>query len=289
MSSNPAPRLRLLAPCLVLLGAATTGCDAGPEDAPAVVAGEPDRVEKDLLDLVAASTPLPATAPAVDQSDWHLRRRATLERLRAASHEHGLAALVLFEEKAQAEPALRADLLDVAAHAAPQETSPHLIRLVTEYGPDPLLRRRATELLGDVLPVAAIDVLEPVLRGEVRGRTLPPDDTVLGAWYQAATTLQRDRAPLLCSVATDLRREAAVRYQATRLLGEAPSPQGNAALEQLAVESTGDHLIRRYAVQSLQKVLAEDEFCSRMLAILDKEADINFQIFLQDVLEESCR
>ncbi len=266
------------------------GCHPESESSPgATPSAKAGSIERDLLDLVAAVTPLPASAPAVDQSDWHIRRQETLERLRAASHAHGLAALALLEEKQGSEPEVRADILDVAAHAAPEETRDLLVKLVGEYGPAPLLRRRAAELLGDTLPETALEVLGPILRGEVHGRTLPPEETLLEAWNRAATQLGHDRIPLLCAIATDLHREQAVRYLATRLLGEFPSPQGSAALEQLIVESNGDHLIRRYAAQSLQKTLAKDEFCARIRAVLEKETDINFQIFLRDVLDRNCR
>jgi hypothetical protein len=284
---------RTSSPALIpfLLAAAAASCDPAPGGAKAagVSPKASATIEKCLLDLVAASTPLPAVAPAVDQSDWHLRRKETLERLRRGSRELGLAALTLYREKQQADPALQADLLDVAAHAAPAECADLLASLVTEYGPDLLVRRRAGELLGEVLPEKAIEVLEPILRGEVRGRTLPPEDTLLEAWFRAATALGRDRGPILCDVATDLRREATARYLATRLLGEAPSARGNAALVELATESNGDHLVRRYAVQALQRVLPGDEFCARVREISAREAEVNFQIFLQDVLDSACR
>ena len=60
------------------------------------------------------------------------------------------------------------------------------------------------------------------------------------------------------------------------------------------VESTGNAQLRRVAAQSLlahRKVDAETDatFCTIMEEVMNKEADINFQHFLVNVIEEHCR
>ncbi len=281
-------RLRLVAPLLVLLAGLPLACSPSDPESGGHSASSSE-VERDLLDLIAALTPLPPEAPAADQSDWHIRRRQTLDRLRRASHAHGLEALRLWHERAGSLPEVLAGLLDVAAHAAPLETRELLVELVTEYGHEPLLRRKAAEFLAETSPETAIEILEPILRGEIHGRTFPPDEALLEAWNRASLATTHDRAPLLCAIATDLNRDEAVRHLATRLLGEAPSPQGRAALEQMLVESSGNHMIRRIAAQSLLKTLPREELCALMRSVLEKEADHNFQIFLDDMLIANCR
>ncbi len=281
-------RHRLVAALTVLLASLPPACNPAEPEAGGSNVSASD-VERDLLDLIAALTPLPPEAPAGDQSDWHIRRRQTLERLRQASHAHGLEALRLWRERAGSLPEVLAGLLDVAAHTAPLETRELLVELVLEYGHDPLLRRKAAEFLAETSPETAIEILEPILRGEIHGRTFPPDEALLEAWNRAALATAHERAPLLCAVATDLNREQAVRHLATRLLGEVASPQGRAALEQLLVESSGNHMIRRIAAQSLLKTLPREELCALMRSVLEKEVDHNFQIFLDDLLIANCR
>ena len=93
----------------------------------------------------------------------------------------------------------------------------------------------------------------------------------------------------LASIATDIQRTQDVRHLATRALGDFDTPQSRQALRALVVESSGNGYIRVLATQSLQRILPKAEFCELVKSILDKEADQNFQIFLDNVLQETCR
>ena len=246
------------------------------------------QAQRDVLDLIVAVTPAAPTLPPVEKNAWYGRRQETLRRLRAGGPEVGREALRMYAVRSDSIPEIRAGLLDVAAHAAPEDTSPVLVELVTVYGEDLFLRTQAALFLGRTSPTTALEVLGPILSGEERG-TYPPDDRLLEAWNTAAVALDTDRAPLLCDLATDLKLDQSVRHQATKLLGEVPGAQSRQALELLLVDSSGNQYIRRMAAQSLQNSLTAEDLCPLLRRVVEREADPNFQIFLDSMIQQSCR
>ena len=281
-------------PGAVLLLALAAACGEGGSgaEARATETAEPQgsrAAELEVLDLVTAVTPLGPTASAGEENDWHTRRRETLGRLRAAGPEVGREALRLYGERGDAVVEVRCGLLDVAAHAAPEEAREVLVALVETFGDEMGVRTTAAQLLGATSPARAVEVLEPILRGRRTGRTYPPVDRLLESWFEAVTRLGNDPVPLLCEVATDMGQEIGARNFATKRLGEYDSEQGHQALEQLLVESSGNHMIRRFAAQSLQKTLEPEVFCALLKRILDREADLAFQTFLDNLLVANCR
>jgi len=246
------------------------------------------QAQRDVLYLILAVTPADPTLPPVEKNAWFGRRQETSKRLREGGPEVGREALRMYGVRSDSIPEIRAGLLDVAAHAAPEETSPVLVELVTVYGDDLYLRTQAALFLGRTSPEIALEVLGPILSGEQRG-TFPPDDRLLEAWNAAAVALGTDRAPLLCDLATDLKREQSVRHQATKLLGEVPGARSSQALELLLVESSGNQYIRRIAAQSLESTLAAEDLCALLRRVIEREADPNFQIFLDNMVQQNCR
>ncbi len=94
---------------------------------------------------------------------------------------------------------------------------------------------------------------------------------------------------MVAEVATDLHKETGVRTAALRALGKHESPVGRKALETVTIESSGDHYLRRVAVQSLQTTLPPEAFCDLIRDAITKEADTGFQLFLADNLDAYCR
>lgn len=261
---------------------ALAGCDAGQANAGAVAARE-------IRDLITALTPAPPTSVPVEKSEHFATRKRTLERLRAASQAHGLEALRVYREEPPELPEVRAGLLDIAAHTAPGACEELLAELVTTFGEDLLVRREATELLGECLPERAVQVLEPILRERYDGRTYPPEDRMLEAWIRAKEKLGQDPVPLVAMVATDLQRAQDVRHLATRALGRHDSPLSRQALETLLVESSGNGYIRRIALQSLLAILPKETFCALAKRVQSLEADTEFIVVLQSSLDANCR
>lgn len=273
-------RLVPLVPLQITL--ALAGCGAGQANAGAVAARE-------IRDLITALTPPSPTSVPVEKSEHFAIRKRTLEHLRAASQAHGIEALRVYREEAPALPEVRAGLLDIAAHTAPAASEALLVDLVTTFGEDMLVRREATELLGECLPERANQVLEPILRERYDGRTYPPEDRMLDAWIRAKEKLGEDPVPVVALVATDLQRAQDVRHLATRALGRHDSPLSRQALETLLVESSGNGYIRRLALQSLLAILPREKFCELARRVQSLEADTEFIVVIQSSLDANCR
>lgn len=274
------PARLLVAP--FLLAVLAGGCGAGKAEAS-------DTTAREIQDLIAALEPPPADSVPVVKSDAFRTRKQTLERLRKASEAHGLEALRVYREEPPDLAEVRAGLLDVAAHTAPAASEELLVQLVTTFGEDLLVRRAATEALGECLPERAVAVLEPILRERYDDRTYPPEEKLLDAWILAMERLGRDPVPFLCLVATDLQRPQEVRHLATRALGSHPSPQGRQALESLLVESSGNGYIRTLALQSLRATLPKEAFCELAHRVQENEADLQFVQVLQSAIDGNCR
>src|SRR5262245_27522140 len=266
---------------LVLL-TALAGCGRSEAKSTAVAARE-------IADLIIALTPPPATAIPVVKSEHFATRKRTLERLRQASQAHGIEALRVYREEPPSLPEVRAGLLDVAAHTAPAESEELLVQLTTTFGEDMLVRREATELLGECVPARAIQVLEPILRDQYDGRTYPPEERMLEAWIRAKETRHEDPTELVARIATDLQRAQDVRHLATRALGAHDSPLARQALETLLVESSGNGYIRRIALQSLLAILPREAYCELVKRVQSHEADTDFILVLERALDENCR
>lgn len=281
MSTVPRrPLARALAGALL---AALAGC--GDEPAPGADAVSPVLA---VHDLQTALRPLAPGSGPLEQGEWHARRKATLERLRAAGPAVGRAAWEAYQSDADAPVEVRIGLLDVAAHSVPDATREHLVELVTRFGPDLALRRAACELLAASAPETAVETLEPILLRRVRKETYPPEDKMLAALLAARRALGQDPVEVLASIATDQHQADEARTLALRELSGTDSPRGRAALRELLVES-GNGYLRRVAAQSLLESLPRPELCALLQQVLEREADIDFQIFLARMQEASCR
>jgi hypothetical protein len=78
------------------------------------------------------------------------------------------------------------------------------------------------------------------------------------------------------------------RHLAIRELGKHPGEASRKALETLLVESAGSSYQRRLAAQSLRASVPEEEACALFRATLEREADVNFEAFLIDMIEDFC-
>ena len=292
----PVPPLRRpLPPALagrVLLvlaaGLAACGEQAGSGSAEAASPSSPARIEADLRDLTAALSPADPTAPTIERHNWYGRRADLLERLRQGGPELGRAALERYRASEAAPVEVRIGMLDVAAHTAPEEAQGELVALITTYGPDPGLRASACELLAVASPETALRVLEPIVTTTDRGMTYPPEDRMLEAWLAAARALERDPSEVLARIVTDPELPQEARHLAARSLGEQPGSVGRQALETVLTESGGNNYLRRLAAQSLQRTLPADQLCPTLRQVFEREADLNFQIFLSSMLEKHC-
>lgn len=262
---------------------------AGAPQAPAALQGlDAAELRGTVRDLVVAVTPPAPTATAGFKNDWHERRRSTLERMRIAGPEVGRAVLEQFEASDEALAEVRIGLLDVAAHNLPDEVGPLLTELITTFGESLAVRTSACDLLARIQPAEALAVLGPVLQERKHRITYPPEEQMLRAWLRAARHEGVEQDTFLGDIAVQLDRDHATRQAAVRALAQCDGPVAIEALESLMVESSGNHLLRRTATQSLREVLDTEAFCARLREVLANESDAPFQIFLADAIEENC-
>jgi len=250
--------------------------------------GAESAAELAVLDLITAVTPASALATPGEKNAWFTRREETLLRMRSGGKAVGSAALRAFHRHSKDLLEIRIGLLDVAAHATPEETTPLLVELVETYGPDLGLRAAASRFLAVTDPERARVLIEGVLMGTTPRRTWPPLEQLFAAWLKAVETLGLDPVPVAARVATDFEMEPAARHAALRALGRFPSPVGQSALDAVMTESIGNDYARRIAAQSLRATMPVAELCPRLRQALEREADPRFQVFLADMIEVDC-
>ncbi len=266
----------------VLLACGCADSVSGSSDSKAATA------ETRIRELIEVLTPLDETVTSDISDQRFLRGQELLSELREGGRDVGLAALRALGTGDHRVIDIERGLLDVASHAAPQDSLPLLESLVTQYGPSLALRTEAVMLLAETSPERAIEILEPIVARSRSSQTLPPGEFLVKSWVIACEKTGRSPVKELASVATDLFQEEAARIRATKELGHHTEPLATQALQAILIESTGDGYIRRMAVQGLRRTLPRESACALFQRIAEREADMNFAKFLADTLEEHC-
>ncbi len=277
---------------------------AAQEEAPAAASGSkpplsswtggraPSPAARAQIDeLVTALTPLrpDLTSDILDRHYW--KQLEVRERLRTSGDaDVGIAALRAYVEYRGEETLVRQGLLEVAAHAAPEESRELLKTLMLEYGYPIDDRTYATQYLAETSPEVYLAAAETYVTRRGRPtKTMPNDEFLVRGWITACAKTGRSPVPELASVATNLHMEDAARHLATEELGRHRDPLGRKALETVLVESSGNGYIRRKAAQSLHASLPAETACTMFRYVLEHEADLNFRAFLEDMVERFCR
>lgn len=238
--------------------------------------------------MVEAFRP-PSPSAASDELDAQLAaRRRWLGEARSRPPAFAAAVLDAWRERPEAPAPVQSGLLEAAAIADPESAAPVLVDLVSRYGPELQVRTDACRILGAHCPEVALELFPPILEDPQRSSTAPPDDAMLSAWLTAVRSTGADPGRLLTFLATDQQRGHATRHLAIRALGDFPGRVTIAALEEVLMESSGNAYMRRLAAQSIVKVGASEEVCPILQRVYDREADLNFQLFLHAVIEENC-
>lgn len=263
-----------------------TGADKASEDSAARTP------QARVQELVLVLTPLDKTVTSDITDAKFLRGRALLADLRDGGRDLGLEALRVLREgpKIQGEKAVDIErgLLDVAAHAAPVDARPLLEALVTQYGTSLALRTEAALLFAETSPAEALPVLEPMVTLTRPSQTMPPGEFLVKAWVIACEKTGRSPVPELAKVATDLFAEESARVRAVGELGKHTEPLAAQALQAILIESTGDGYLRRKAAQGIRDTLPRESACGIFEKVASREADVNFALFLADMLDKNC-
>jgi len=242
--------------------------------------------------LIELSTDLDPTLTS-DYHDRHfLAGEAYLAEMRQAPHELGLEALQTFKEFA-AGPERKPDkvmrnLLDVAAHAATEETVPLLETLTLEYGHDISDRTEGMLLLGEVAPKRAVEILTPLLKKTKQTSTMPNDEFILKAYIDACNRSGTDPVPILVDVASNIYKQDYARTLAIKELGNHQDLLAQQTLRFLLVESTGNSYLRIKTAQAILKSFPREQACAIFEEVSQKEADDNFLLFLADIIQDNC-
>jgi hypothetical protein len=158
-----------------------------------------------------------------------------------------------------------------------------------EYGYPIDDRTYATGFLAATSPEVYLEVAQPYVTRRGRAtKTMPNDEFLVHGWITACAKVGRSPVPELADVATNLSMEDAARHVATEELGRHPDPRGRKALETLLVESTGNGYIRRKAAQALRDSVPNETVCALFRYVLSNEADMNFRVFLEDMISRNC-
>jgi len=279
--ASPAAPTALAALVALLLGA------CGGDVAGGTPAGLDPRAE--VAELVELCTPLDPTLTS-DHHDRQLHaRRAKVAALERAGRAVGLEALRVYRAHSSPEEPffVRLYTLEVAAHAAREETRPLLEELISEYGYPLDVRTEAVRLLAETSPERAIEVIGPLVKKTRRTQTLPDDEFLVRGYVTACTGARRSPVDVLVDVATNIYKQEAARHYAAEALGGYPDePIGIKALETILVESTGNTYLRIKAAQSLRKALPAETACELFRRVAEYEAGANFLQFLADMLDE---
>ena len=279
---------------LVALGAGCGEADAGgsPGSSGTSAATSDDRpqvlLDQEVGDMVVAFRLPPETASSAVQDDWLRRRRKILLDMKDRSPEFGAAVLAEFHERGDEPAVVRSALLEAAAIANPEAAGPVLVELVTQYGDDLGLRTDACRILGENVPARAHELFPDILLNPQRSSTAPPDEAMLDGWLTACRALELDPGTPLTLLATDMQRDAATRHLAIRALANYPGRISIAALEEVLLESSGNAYMRRLAAQSLIQIGEFETICPILQRVYDREADVNFQLFLHNTIQEHC-
>jgi hypothetical protein len=246
--------------------------------------------DDELKELVEVLSPLGKTVTSDITDRRFLRGRELLGILRASDRACGQKALAILREKPEKPRPVDVEraLIDVGAHAAPEDAAPLLESLVTEYGPSLDLRTEATLLLAEIRPGRAIEILQPLVTQAKPGKTLPPAEFIVEAFTSACDAVGRSPVPELADVATNLFMDETARIRAVKKLAKRKEPLALQALQAILVESTGDGYLRRMAAQGLRDTLSREDGCEIFRKVADKEADLNFIEFLRDMIEKNC-
>jgi len=241
-----------------------------------------------LQQLVDALDPPPPDSTSDIKNAYYVRRREVLAEMRRAGPELGAMALQLFDERKDAKPQIRLGLLEVAAINLGEEIAPRLTEIFQTYGEDLGERRLACELLAEVAPLRAVELLQPLIVDARPRGTLPPGEAMIQAWSRACLALGRDRTDVLLRISTDIYQDDRNRTVGIELLGQIEGPLPRQALETVLVESTGNGYVRRKAAQALRDTLPQEDACEIFERVIGLEADDNFQRFLADLIERNC-
>ena len=245
--------------------------------------------EQMIGDMVAAFTPPEESVVSAVKDDWLRRRRQIMARMKKGDEQLGGLLIQAFRTGKEYIIPVRSGLIEAAAYANPKAATPILVELIQNYGEDIGLRTDACRFIGETAPEKAIEVLGGILFSTERSSTMPNEEAMLSGWLEGHRKLGQAPGIQLANIATDIQRDHSTRHLAIRALGEYPSKISFSALDEVIHESSGNSYMRILAAQSMVAIGEPEQYCPIFALVYDRESDINFQIFLADMIEVHCQ
>lgn len=302
---SPSPRRPpglLGTPALLALSVLALACDRGADAGsgtatpPAadpvqakVVGGDYTEEDRETARALFARLVPPSETATSDVHDvWIEDMRLVPGDVTRAGRSVGLALLARAVADEDAPMSARRYGIEAAAAAAGPAAGDLLEALTTQFGPAMELREAAARALPRADAQRALDLFDPILRVRPR-QTLPPMESLLAAYLEAAERLAVDAVPVLNIVAADLHQDMATRHLAVRQLTARPTPLSLAVLEELLVESSGNGYLRLLAAQGLLAAAPRERTCATFERVLERESSPEIIQFLSNALERNCR
>lgn len=246
----------------------------------------------EILELLRQMQPLDPSLTSDHHDKWYIQNRMRIERLERENRKDiGWAALHAFSNYPGRNAIIKNRLLRIGARVSPDEARNLLKELTFKYGYSIEDRASALEFLPEVDPDAVFEGAAPYLERQGRPfQSAPPDEFFVAAWLKACEVSGEDPVPMMSTVAVNFALESRARYAAVEALKDhADDPIARQTLEQVLVESTGDGYIRRKAAQSIIGGYSREDACAILTQVRDRESDINFARFLDDMVQTNCR
>lgn len=245
--------------------------------------------EQAIGDMVAALTPPEESVVSSVKDDWLRRRRQIMARMKRGDEEMGSLLIQAFRTGKDYIIPVRSGLIEAAAYSNPKAAAPILVELIQNYGEDIGLRTDACRFLGEAAPEQAIEVLGGILFSTERSSTMPNEEAMLDGWLDGHRKLGTSPGIQLANIATDIQRDHSTRHLAIRALGDYPSKISFSALDEVIHESSGNSYMRILAAQSMVTIGEPEQYCPIFALVYERESDINFQVFLANMIETHCQ
>ncbi|MEM1452454.1 MAG: hypothetical protein AAF957_11600 [Planctomycetota bacterium] len=245
-----------------------------------------------IVDLVRALQPLDPTLTSDHHDRWFIENTRRIAALEMETREDvGWAALHAFTNYPLRHFPIRRVLLGIGARVSPKQAESLLVELSFNYGYNLEDRAEAVLLLGEIAPDALFAGARPYLERQGKPfQTAPNDEFFARAWVKACEVSGESPVEMMSQVATNLALEDYARVVAIRTLGEhGDDPRARGALRTTLVESTGNGYIRRVSAQSVLAGFSREGACELLQEVLEREADVGFAHFLDDMVQLNCR
>ena len=251
---------------------------------------EADRQQ--IVKLLRALQELDPTLTSDHHDKWFIQNKRLVQELEMSTRpEIGWAALHAFSHYPERHFPIRRTLLAIGARVSPKEAEPMLAELAFNYDYYIEDRSEALLLLAETSPAVFFEGARPYIERQGKPfQTAPNDEFFVRGWLTACEQSGESPVEMMAQVATNLALEPYARVVAVRALGKhADDPRASGAIQTTLVESTGNGYLRRISAQTVMDGFPRETACALLQAVMNRDSDLNFARFLDDMIQLNCR